>query len=133
MQKIIVNGILDICWKIFLAKRSENKIIAPGKYHLPWWHVDFWENCEEALVREFKEEFDLDIQVWDLISTFSYTEGEDHTIGICFSISCNNIPSDIWFDEKETQEVAWVHYDNYGEYVKEGWKNHTLIKKYLEK
>ncbi len=130
-QKIIVNGILDVDGKIFLAKRSDNKKIAPGKYHLPWWHVDFWETCEEALIREFKEEFNLNIEVLDVISTFSYIHDDDHTIGICFFITCNNLPNPIWFDTRETQEVTWVDYKNYGKYLWKGWKNHTLIQKYL--
>lgn len=131
MQKIIVNGILEKKWEIFLAQRSDNKKIAPWKYHLPGWHVDFWETCEQALIREYKEEFNLDIETWKVIKTFSYIHDWNHIIGIFYNITCDNIPDTIWFDEKETKNTVWVSNNKYLKYVTKDWLNDRLIKYYL--
>jgi phosphoglycolate phosphatase len=40
----------------------------PGLYTVPGGHVELGETCEEALVREIKEEVGLDVKVLDLIS-----------------------------------------------------------------
>jgi len=57
-QRIIVSGVLlNQAGEVFLTKRPLTKTIAPGKYHLPGGHVDFGEAPEEALIREFAEEF----------------------------------------------------------------------------
>lgn len=108
MQKIVVNGILEQDSRVFIAQRAEGKRIAPGKWHLPGGHVEFGDDPETAIVREFKEEFDLDVRVVDTFRTFSYLEYGDHTVGITYIITSDDIPQDFTFDANDTQAVKWI-------------------------
>lgn len=40
-----------------------------GWYELPWWHVDPWENEENAVIRECKEEIGCNISIISKICT----------------------------------------------------------------
>ncbi|MDG6906177.1 MAG: NUDIX domain-containing protein [Nitrososphaerota archaeon] len=57
-----------------LVQRDDGKVLLcdshkwPGLYTVPGGHVELGETCEEALVREIKEEVGLDIRVVDLVS-----------------------------------------------------------------
>lgn len=45
----------DKSWKLILIKRKN----PPYGYALPWWFVDYWENPQEAVVRELSEELSI--------------------------------------------------------------------------
>ena len=125
-QRIIVSGILlNRRGNIFLARRPLTKKIAPGKYHLPGGHVDFGEEPEQALIREFREEFHLEITPMRVIRVFSYVYGENHTVGITYQVEMQNIPSEIWFDENDNEEVCWVGEDEYVAYL--GAADHDTV------
>jgi len=57
-----------------LIRREDGKILLcdshkwPGLYTVPGGHVELGETCEDALVREIKEEVGLDIKVTELLS-----------------------------------------------------------------
>ena len=57
-----------------LIQRSDGRVLLcesnkwPENYTVPGGHVELGETCEEALVREIKEEVGLDIKVLDLLS-----------------------------------------------------------------
>lgn len=57
-----------------LIRNPEGKILLcdshkwPGLYTVPGGHVELGETCEDALVREIKEEVGLDIKVDELLS-----------------------------------------------------------------
>jgi ADP-ribose pyrophosphatase YjhB (NUDIX family) len=106
VQKIIVSGILEK-EGVLLAKRPLTKKIAPGKYHLPGGHVEFGEDPEVALKREFFEEFNLNIEVGEVVRTFSYHEDARHTVGITYKIQTNNL-SDLSFNPEDTEEIVWI-------------------------
>lgn len=130
-QKIIVSGILESPEGVFVAKRSSKKIIAPGIYHLPGGHVEFGENPEDALIREFKEEFNLNIKIERLIKTFSYHNSDSHTVGIIFSVNAVFIPDPIFFDRSETDEIAWVKEKDLREYFLESDHDYMNLRYYF--
>jgi mutator protein MutT len=115
-QQVIVNGILENNGKVLIAKRSQNKKIAPGKYHLPGGHVEFGEEPTEALVREFKEEFGLIVCINKVFRTFTYVIDDIHTIGICYLLSSTNNLSNIQVNIEDNEEVIWVQQADLGNY-----------------
>lgn len=123
-QRIIVNGILQKDGLVFIAKRSSNKAIAPGQWHLPGGHVEFGEDAPTALRREFKEEFDLDIEVGDIIRTFSYIIGDAHTIGLSFRARCNNISEPISLTA-DNSAITWMSLEDIDEYFSP--ENHDYV------
>lgn len=127
MQKIIVSGILLNDKKEFLvARRSLSKKIAPGLYHLPGGHVEHGESPEDALIREFQEEFKLQIIPINSVRTFSYTVDDVHTIGITYLVESNQQDIDtIWFDRSDNESVHWVSLEEAKELFPEN--DHDLI------
>ena len=107
IQKIVVSGILVNNDKVLISKRPMTKKIAPGKYHLPGGHVEFGEMPEDALKREFLEEFSLPIEVVKVIDIFSYQESDSHTVGISYQITAD-VPEKINFDKTDTEEITWI-------------------------
>ncbi len=116
-QDIIVSGILLRGGKALLAKRAITKRIAPGKYHLPDGHVEFGENPDEALKREFKEEFGLNIEIHEPVRAFSYVAGSLHTVGITYRISTNDDTSAIKVDPIDNELVVWAGGDELSDYL----------------
>lgn len=92
-QKIVVSGFLYQEGKALLIRRAEHETFLPGHYELPGGKVDFGESAEDALIREFKEETNLDITILHPYRTFSYVTGDRHTLEIVFVVSCNDITS----------------------------------------
>lgn len=46
-----------------------------NEFLLPWWKVEIWESFEEALVRECKEELNIDIEDMTHLSSVKYIAG----------------------------------------------------------
>lgn len=116
-QKIIVSGILENNGMILLAKRPMTKTIAPGKWHLPGGHVEFGESPDDALIREFYEEFHLRVEAGAIVRTFSYVVDDVHTVGITYRVFCAAIPGILETDQNDTESVAWVSLRNIGRYL----------------
>lgn len=55
--------------KILLQKRKGSKLW-PGYYALPAGHIDSGENQYDALLREAKEELDIDINIKNIINSY---------------------------------------------------------------
>lgn len=118
-QRIIVNGVLEHNGAVLLAKRAKTKKIAPGLWHLPGGHVEYGESPADAIVREFSEELRLNVTIIDIIHAFSYVENDTHTVGISYRLSCDAIPSKIWHDPSDNEQVQWVPLNDVASYWSE--------------
>jgi len=63
-RAIIINRENDV----LLVKKKVDQKIWWWEWLLPWWTVEFWENIEDTLIREIKEEVNLDIIEMELLS-----------------------------------------------------------------
>lgn len=130
-QKIIVNGIIVENGCVLIAKRSASKKIAPGKYHLPGGHVVFGENPDDAIVREFNEEFGLTVVAGKVSSTFSYVIGDIHTVGITFLLTTSESLQNIKFDKEDNEEIVWMEKSNIKEYFDVTDNDFITLSKYF--
>ena len=74
---MIIVGFIVRNDKIFVAKRAETKNIFPDRFELVGGHIDLGETPEQALIREVKEEIDLDVTIGALVGAFTfYLDGE---------------------------------------------------------
>jgi len=101
-----------------LIQREDGRVLLcdshkwPGLYTVPGGHVELGETCEEALVREIKEEVGLDIKVMELLSIQQVIYPKEfwkHAHFIFFDYLCsaqgNQIPR---VDSNEIQGVIWT-------------------------
>lgn len=101
-----------------LVQREDGKVLLcnshkwPGLYTVPGGHVELGETCEEALVREIKEEVGLDIKVVDLISIQQViypTEFYRRAHFIFFDYLCTMHGSQsVKVDANEIQQTIWT-------------------------
>jgi len=84
--RVRVGGIIVIEGKLLLiAHKKDNQVY----WLLPGGGVDYGESAGEALVREFKEELNIDISVHDLalVCDSIDPDGKRHILNLCFNCS----------------------------------------------
>jgi 8-oxo-dGTP diphosphatase len=91
-QKIVVSGLLCHQGKALVIQRSLDEPFLPGFFELPGGKVDFGEDPVTSLIREFKEEVNVDISVIGPYRTFSYVsdEGKRHTVEIVYLVQLDS-------------------------------------------
>ena len=110
---LTVDGIIKVFKPEFkgivLIKRKN----PPLGYALPGGFVDYGESVEEALIREMKEETNLDIKIEKLLGIYSNPKRDPrlHTASAVFVCKANDFPK-AGDDAKETfviklEEIPW--------------------------
>lgn len=104
---------IDGVEKVFLPKRASTKKFLPGVFELPGGHVDFDEEMKAGLVREIKEEFDMDIEVGDPFFVFTYTNPVkgSHSIEVIYFAKFISQLEDIKIDPEDHSEYGWYSQD----------------------
>lgn len=59
-------------WKVLIAQRWIHAKNEVWKWDFPGWAVEFWEHCEDAIKREIKEEFDIEIEIIGLLTVVNH-------------------------------------------------------------
>ncbi len=108
-QKIVATGFLIEKEKVLVVQKSKNEDFLPGKFEMPGGKVDFGEQPDEALVREFKEEVSLDIEVITPIHTFAYLSDNEmrHTVEIVYICKMKNDAQEITLG-KDHDSHRWI-------------------------
>jgi len=105
---------------VFLPKRADTKKFLPGVWELPGGHIEYGEDIKIGLVREIKEEFEMDIEIGEVIDVFTYVNDvkKSHSIEVVYfaqftgSSECIKIhPEDHstykWFSANEYEEIVY--------------------------
>ncbi len=134
-QKIVVTGCLIQEKKILLIQRSMNEKFYPGKYEMPWWKCDFDEQPVDSLIREYREETQLSISVWDVINTFAYVSDDNkrHTVEIVYLITNLDKSKEVKLSPKDHINYVWANEEELSNYFED--KNDPIyisIKKWFE-
>ena len=103
MVDVVAAVIRDENGKIFIAQRNLQKSLG-GFWEFPGRKIEPNETRENAIVREIKEEFDIDIQVEGYLSekVFNYP-GRDINL---IAMECKKIDGDIKLLEHE--DYRWI-------------------------
>ena len=126
-QKIVVTGFLQENEKVLLVKRKKEEKFLPEYFEMPGGKVEFGEDPEESLKREFKEEVGLNIKVKKPYRTFAYEseDGARHTVEIVYIVSfqSESKKANIVLGEDQTGYV-WMKKDRLKSYlISEEMKN----------
>jgi 8-oxo-dGTP diphosphatase len=107
-------ALIDADGRVLLAKRPEGKPLA-GLWEFPGGKLEPGETPEAALVRELKEELDIDVAPKCLapLSFTSHAYPEFHLLMPLFV--CRNWEGDI--SPQQGQEIAWVRARDLGTYA----------------
>lgn len=105
--------------RILIARRKLSSPFEGGKWEFPGGKVEFQESPEACLVREIKEELDLDIEVASLfdVSSHVYRSGERvlHVVLLCFEARVLN-DSHEKMRAIDVEEARWVSVSELGDY-----------------
>ncbi len=109
--KVGVSGILLKEGRLLMYKR--NKSLGRGLWELPGGNLEFGENFEDCLLREFKEETGLDVKIEKLISIAPSKMYGNHYIVFSFLVSPINLEQKVELLEPDIhQKWEWFNIDN---------------------
>ena len=92
--------------RIFATQRGYGEV--SGQWEFPGGKVEPGETPEEALIREIKEELDIEISVGKYIHTVEYDYPTFHLSMLCFI--CKILSGSLVL--KEHEEARWLEKDN---------------------
>ncbi|WP_423792562.1 NUDIX domain-containing protein [Methanocaldococcus indicus] len=128
IPSLTVDGILEMNKKILLIKRKNN----PYKdfYALPGGFVECGETLEEAIIREIKEETNLDVEVESLFNVYSSPNRDPrgHIVTVVYILKCiggelkaKTDAKDVkFFDINNLPKLAFDHEKIINDYIR--WK-----------
>lgn len=112
----VVAAIIKDGNKIFATQRGYGEF--KDGWEFPGGKIEDGESPQEALVREIKEELDVEISVQELFDTVEYDYPEFHLTMDCFisslkagEIVLNEHEDARWLSKEEFDTVAWLPAD----------------------
>ena len=103
-------GVAVVDEKVFIAKRKPGTSIGES-WEFPGGKAEKGETPQEALVREYKEEFDIDIEVKDLFCTGHFTnKGRIYTLkAYLIKFLSDTVKL------REHSKIEWIKIENLGD------------------
>lgn len=102
--------------QLLIAKRAKTKNFLPDKWELLGGHTEFGETLQESLIRELKEELQIDIIVEDPFYAFTYVSGDIHTVEVDFFARISDNSSQIILNPEDHSEYNWIKADEVDQY-----------------
>lgn len=109
-NRIIVHTLINIDGKYLVIKRSENESTYPNYWDIPGGLVEYGELPKDAIIRETKEEVNLNIIPTKVIHEDSNLDKEKDLIFIRLVYLCelNDDIKNIKLDENEHREYRFI-------------------------
>jgi len=101
-RAVILNKNKD---KVLLIKKNNKQKIASNNWMLPWWTLEFNEEIELSLIREIKEETNLEITDLQLITSKKILIWNTHWLWLYYIVNIKN-ENDLINIEKDKHEVV---------------------------
>ncbi|MBS3053011.1 MAG: NUDIX domain-containing protein [Candidatus Aenigmarchaeota archaeon] len=105
----IVGGALFQKGKLLVVKRTKERVLWPNLWEIPGGRVEGNESDEEALVREFLEETELQIRIIKKYNEFYYKYAGKDSVESDFIIQADSFAVKI--DPNEHTEYRWITKD----------------------
>lgn len=109
MKKQSVAGIVVIDNLVLIGKRLPQGSMA-NRWEFPGGKVENNENHKEALVREFSEEFMINVSVGECIATAEFTHNEKTVQLFAYEVFVEEIDNTSWILSEHT-DINWVSFD----------------------
>ncbi len=90
--------------KFLVLYKSEQEEINPNSFDIPWGRLERGEKLEKWILREVKEETNLDISITKISRTRWFTKENLHLVGITYLAKIQN--------NENTIQLSWEH-NNY--------------------
>ena len=117
--------------EVFIAQRGPASNNEAGLWDFPGGTVDFGETCEATIIRELKEEFDMDIEIIDLLEVVNHILPEEGQHWVAISYTAKHVggtprvmepekcPLFKWvkIEEVNVEELTQSSRSNYSKYM----------------
>jgi 8-oxo-dGTP diphosphatase len=113
MKKQSVAGIIVVDGLVFIGKRLPKGQMG-NRWEFPGGKVEAGETHQEALLREFQEEFMIDIEVGECIAKADFKHNDDTVNLFAYEIKIKDIDNVSWILSEHT-DVNWVSFDKISE------------------
>lgn len=94
--------------RILIAQRKADSSVEPSKWEFPGGKVEYGEHPEDCLIREIREELDLEIEVESLFDVTSHVyplaSGRLHIVLLCYF--CRTKSGEL--KKLDVQDAIWV-------------------------
>ena len=99
--------------KVFLARRGPKARNESGKWDFPGGSVEFGEKIEDAIKREIKEEFDMDIEVLELLDVCNHIIKDEGQHWVSPSFIARRVGGEPRIVEpQKNSEIGWFSLDS---------------------
>lgn len=109
MKKQSVAGIIVVDNLVFIAKRI-NKGQMANRWEFPGGKVEEGESHKEALVREFEEEFMIDVEVGEKITQTQFQHNDETVDLFAYEVIIKDIDNITWI-LSEHSDINWISFD----------------------
>lgn len=94
--------------KLFITLRGKKAKNERGKWEIPGGSVEFGETCEEAVIREIKEEYGIEIEVIELLGIYDHLIPEEKQHWVAPTFLCKIVKGKPKIMEPEKcDDIGW--------------------------